>query len=325
MAMTRFYGTRPETIPDVLPAGSVYSRRYKLLEPAAAKSNMKGCYEHVTVLDIVSGETIPACPGLWTGGANAAGIDWATVPMPSETANAVAKAPRTDTVLDGFGNVIGEVTVCSGDTPAVISANKKAVLHSYLRGTLGVTVTKVEDCKPIMVSKANVPKFEDYEVRGADAELVRFALGMPCRWCKSLSCKADAGSYCSGYQRCLDERIALGGANDCEEERASVVRWCEAHRSTWSDPLRDEPALCSECPPERAVVATYKNSRGEPFCGYCYYRYTTEPVALMLTEQSVAARARNEAALATPRPTRQSRELAKGHPASWPSTKGEES
>jgi hypothetical protein len=82
-------------------------------------------------------------------------------------------------------------------------------------------------------------------------------------------------------------------------------------------------ACCSEC---AAPIP-----RSQVRCDYCGKRLGGYPEAIIarrmdgLPEQ-LAARSRNAAALEAerPRPTARSRELAKGHPASWPSQVGEE-
>jgi len=80
---------------------------------------------------------------------------------------------------------------------------------------------------------------------------------------------------------------------------------------------------CRECSrPERPVVATH----GE-LCVYCDRRSNHERPALTLREKlnEAGARRRNEEALAAekPRSSKSSRELAKGHPSTWPSQDGE--
>jgi hypothetical protein len=54
----------------------------------------------------------------------------------------------------------------------------------------------------------------------------------PCAWCSSESCTgARALPYagrCGKYQVALEERLAIGGTNDCEAERESVRRFVDA-------------------------------------------------------------------------------------------------
>lgn len=163
-------------------------------------------------------------------------------------------------------------------------------------------------------------------------ELVVAGFIAPCAWCKKPECSADAGSYCRGYLRCLAERVALG-ANDCPEERESVVRWCEARRQTWPDPLREKPTLCSECKCDLSPFLAYQSTAGKPFCRYCFDstrggedgrcrqdRYVEHATSKFPAQER--AEARNEAAIAAEHP-RQRPELP--HPWSAWSTAGDES
>lgn len=246
------------------------------------------------------------------------------MPLPSETAKAVAKTPRTEPVYDIWGTVIGQITVCAGDTRTVINANKKAVLDAHTRKTL------------------SVPSRLNGILREKLQELIATGYIVPCPWCEKPECKTDAGSYCYGYQRCLEQRIALGGANDCEEERASVVRFCDAYRKESSDVLRGPPEICSECPSEKAIPATLQNELGQRFCIYCYQSRASagrlprevrdndvfvamnvRPHPAELAAQGRASVRESREAVARVVATAAARELAKGHPASWPSNEGE--
>lgn len=93
----------------------------------------------------------------------------------------------------------------------------------------------------------------------------------------------------------------------------------------------ETPALAAHCACSPLAVVTMGDS-----CSYCHLRIhgveLNQRQNMDLDEKSVAARLRMEAAdqrqrridIQLNRPTPSSRELAKGHPASWPSNEGEE-
>jgi len=160
----RFYGTRPEILPDVPPAGSVYKGRYRLLEPARAHAMGQGRYEHVATFDIETCQTKSAVPGADFWGADADSVDWGTVLIPSAKQR-ICPSRHNDGSLcchdaghaghhesQSTGNRYGwsdtrspsgsqiMVAIGAGDTPQVIAANLAGNIYSIRPDLRGVTL-----------------------------------------------------------------------------------------------------------------------------------------------------------------------------------------
>lgn len=176
--------------------------------------------------------------------------------------------------------------------------------------------------------------------RARETISTRIAAGRPCAWCQSSDCKTDAGSYCFGYECRLQERLLATGAHDCEEERESVRRWVEQYQASAPDLLREPAKPCSDCGQQTGAL-TYQRA-GKRFCVYCWNETGEGQVSRLEAEYLHAGAMRNEEAHpgealararvdkflkrdeSRTRPNAMRRLLAQGHPASWPSTEGED-
>ena len=158
---------------------------------------------------------------------------------------------------------------------------------------------------------------------------------LACAWCNKTECQIECPN-CSDYLQCLAERIGRG-AIDCEEERASVVRWCDAQ---WEQ----VPSRCSDCSAVLSVsikAVVFRMQTGKLLCGYCYHSTAGGEQTRQRDDYVTAAAMRNADAhpiehaahlrlkaidaRRLPAPSRSQRELAKPHPWEAWSTAGAES
>lgn len=232
----------------------------------------------------------------------------------------------------------GVVIIPGEDAPKLVNAKGKnampdlalQVAGSPLAGTWLSTRSR-EDLRKAFLKAYPLPPTHR-------AELAERSHIVPCAWCHKPDCDT-IGSYCQGYIACLAERVALG-ANDCPEERESVQRWCDLQCEAY-ELFQGQQLLkyCRECRTPLNSLTSYQSKHGEHFCAYCYNETTQGLLPRVNREQSVSAsmciaRHHPSEAAASKRLeafygrsvaslTAAQRELANGHPSTWPSQDGE--